>query len=528
MKYNTLTSIHKFITLTSITLLILCGCKSRQSVIQSNERSIVVVFENDVHCGIDGYARMAGLRDAISDTAWVAMVSSGDYLQGGTAGAISTGQYITDIMKTMGYDAITLGNHEFDFGIPRMLELLLSVQLPVTCTNLYDLNTGSRVFPSYIMKTIGTKKVAFVGATTTSTLETESYAFFDKAGGQHYDLCEKDIYSLIQRAVDDARHDGADYVIVIGHLGEVPSVPGIDCDSHTLVATTRGIDAVLDGHSHSVIECDRVANLDGKLIPISETGTKFENVGKLVISPSGNISTHLIPTKDLTRENALVRHVTDSIKNIMAELINRPVCHNDYDLNILDANGRQQVRYAETNSGDIVCDAFLSVCDADVAMTNGGGIRTNLSPGDKTYGDIVDMLPYDNTLNIVEVTGAHLLDLLETCCQLSPLEDGSFPQVAGISFTLDTNSKPRISNLCVLDKVAGQYNPIDLNATYTIVTTDFCISGGGFHNKLRGAKVVKENICHYNDALINFIINDLGGKIPERYAKPQGRITVLP
>lgn len=522
MKYTSKTGIHKAITLAVITLLAVCGCKSRQSVILPKEKSIVIVFENDAHCGIEGYARMAGLRDAVADTAWVAMVSSGDYLQGGTAGAISNGQYIADIMRVMGYDAVTLGNHEFDFGVPRMLELLRSAQLPVTCANLYDVNTGNRMFPSYVMKTIGTKKIAFVGATTTSTLYTESYAFFDKAGKQHYDLSEKDIYSRVQRAVDDARHEGADYVIVIGHLGEVPNT--YNCDSHGLIASTRGIDALLDGHTHSIVECDRVANLDGKLIPVSETGTKFENVGKLVISPSGSISTHLVPAKELTRENALVRHVTDSINSLMAELVNRPVCHNDYDLNILDADGRQQVRYAETNSGDIVCDAFLSTCDADVALTNGGGIRSELSPGEKTYGDIVAMLPYDNNLCVVEVTGAQLLDLLDTCCQLSPVEDGSFPQVSGISFTLYPGNKPCVLDLRVLDKKSGKYLPVDLSRTYTIVTTDFCISGGGFYNKLRGAKVVKEGICKYNDALVNFITKELGGRIPERYAKPQGRI----
>lgn len=503
----------------------MASCKSRQMVqTKSPERSIVILYDNDVHCGIEGYARMAGLRDAVRDTAWCALVSSGDYLQGGTAGAISKGQYIADIMRNMNYDAATLGNHEFDYSVPRMMELIASAKLPVTCANLYNTASGKRVFPSYIMKTYGNRKVAFIGATTTGTLYTESYAFYDENGGQMYDLSEKDVYKHIQKAADDARADGADYVIVLAHLGETPNT--LNCDSHGLVAATRGIDAVLDGHTHSVIECAYVENLDGKKIPVTQTGTKFQHVGKLLIDNKGNFTPHLIPLSEIKQENSTVKATTDSIVAEMSVLTDRPVCHSDYPLRILNEEGKQLVRMAETNAGDLVTDAYRALSKADIAITNGGGIRTELPAGDLKYGDIVSLLPYDNYLCVVEISGAELLDLLEACCKDTPVENGNFPQSSGMSFTINTKASPRVSDLKVLDGATGEYLPVIADKKYSLATIDYCITGGGLEAKLRNAKMLKENICRYNDALVTYVTEILGGKIPERYAEPQGRITI--
>lgn len=508
-----------------LTVACLTGCKTRQLVAnQPVDRSIVILYDNDVHCGIEGYAKMAGLRDAVSDTAWTALVSSGDYLQGGTAGAISKGQYIADIMKEMGYDAVTLGNHEFDYAVPRLMELVGFANLPVTCANLYDKRNDKVVFAPFIMKTYGSKKVAFVGAVTTSTLYTEAYAFYDEQENSVYHLCEPDVYTKVQNAVDEAHRQGADYVVVLSHFGESKNT--LNCDSHGLVAATRGIDVVLDGHTHSVIEHDYVANLDGKMIPVTQTGTKFENVGKLVISNTGQISTHLVPIKHITTENVRVKAVTDSINGLMEVLTKRPVCHSEYDLSILDNEGRQQVRYAETNSGDLVADAYISITGADVAISNGGGIRSGLKAGDLTYGDILGMLPYDNYLYVVEVSGEELLGVLEACCQFSPEENGDFPQVSGMSFHITQGGKPCVSELKIMDKASGEYVPVDLNRKYQLATIDYCITGGGLQSKLRNVKVLKESICRYNDALITYVTETLGGKIPERYAKPQGRIFI--
>lgn len=503
--------------------MLVTGCRTQRSALQGREKSIVILYENDVHCGIDGYAKIAGIRDMIADTAWTATVNSGDYLQGGTAGAISKGQYIIDIMKHVGYDAVTLGNHEFDYKIPRMFKLLKGLHAPVTCVNLYRVSTGKRVYASYVMKKMGGKKVAFIGATTPTTLETESYAFYDDMGNSSYDLREKDVYQLVQEAVDEVRRKGADYVVMLTHLGEDPNAMNVD--SHGMIASTRGIDVVLDGHTHSVIPTDKVKNLDGKWVPISQTGTQFANVGKLVIMPNGQITTSLLPLADIHYSNAAVLEATKKVKAQMEAVTGKLICKSDVPLRILDENGKQQVRMGETNAGDIVADAFRIMTGADIAMTNGGGIRTQLNAGQLTYGDIVSLLPYDNYLCTVEVTGEKILELLQANTSLLPYEDGQFPQVSGIKFTAVAKNHT-VKDVEVLNAQTGKYEPLDRQKLYTLSTTDYCITGGGFHNVLRDAKIVKDAVMLYNDALVEFVTKNLGGHIGKEYAEPQGRIRV--
>ena len=320
------------------------------------DRSIVVLYENDVHCAVDGYAKLAGLRDAIADTAHVVLVSNGDYVQGMTVGAISKGQYVVDIMQTMGYDAITLGNHEYDYGMERMFQLLRQVPAPIVCANLYDMKNEHLVYAPYVIKRVGNKKIAFVGASTPTSMETEAYAFRDDEGKTIYDLQIESIPTMVQKAVDEARRAGADYVILDSHLGEEPT--DRNSDSHYVVANTTGIDIVLDGHSHAVIVADTVMNKAGKPIVVTQTGTKFANVGKLVITPDGKMTTSLIPIESVTEKNAYVAQVTDSIHALLNEQTSRVICQSEVPLRILDDEGHEIARMGETNAGDIVTDAY--------------------------------------------------------------------------------------------------------------------------------------------------------------------------
>lgn len=504
------------------------GCKTSKNyntTTYEKQKSIVVIYDNDVHCGIDGYPKMAGLRDAISDTAFTALVSSGDFLQGGTTGALSHGQYIVDIMKTMNYDAITLGNHEFDYGVPAMLKLLEQVDAHVACVNFRDMN-GKRIYEPYVMKQMGNKKVAFIGAVTPTAMATEAYSFFDKDDNQIYDLAQEEVYQMVQEQVNEARKAGADYVIMITHLGEDKN--SMNVDSHGLVEATNGIDIVLDGHSHSVIPHDTVYNKDGKPIIVTQTGTKLANIGKLVISPDGKFTTELIPMEKCTHVSAKVQHATDSINNLMSVLVNRKICKLDYDLRILDENGKQAVRREETNAGDIVTDAYRAITGAEIAITNGGGIRSQAKAGDLTYGDVIAFLPYDNYVSVVEVSGSQLLDVLETCTSFIPVEDGDFPQVSGLKFTVHTSRKTnRVTDLVILNKKTNEYEPVDLNRTYQLATIDYCITGGGLRSKLKKNNVIKPSIMIYNECLIQYIVEHLNGHIGEEYATPQGRITIL-
>ncbi|MCQ2197555.1 MAG: bifunctional metallophosphatase/5'-nucleotidase [Bacteroidaceae bacterium] len=515
-----------FSTLLGLTLM---SCHTTQNVrtdkvAKTQDKTIVVLFENDAHCNIDGYQKMAGMRDAIQDTAYCCLVSSGDYLQGGTAGAISNGQYIADIMRNMNYTAITLGNHEFDFGMARMKEIMKDINAPVTCCNLFDMK-GKREYANYVMKQLGPTKVAFVGVTTPTTLYTEAYSFFDKNDVQTHELREKTLVNEVQTAVDEARKAGADYVIVLSHVGEDDNL--CHSVSHDIVKRTRGIDAVLDGHTHSVVPEVKVNNLDGMPVVIAQTGTKFANIGKLTLRKGGIIHTQMLPVKGINNVNARIKEVTDSIKTVYNAKVNREICQSDVDINILDEVGKQAVRLRETNAGDLCADAYRYVTGAQIAISNGGGIRTSLKAGKVTYGDVIALLPYENYVEVLEVSGQKIIDVLNACTSFLPVENGDFPQVSGIQFTIDMNAEKRVKDVKVFDKVSNNYLPIDPNATYSLGTIDYCVTGGGLQKMLKNEKVVKQNIMLYSEALIEYVTKALNGHITRDYENPQGRITII-
>lgn len=515
-----------FLTLMAIALL--CGCySSRNTQTASNlkQKSIVILYENDVHCGIEGYAKIAGLRDAIlqSDTAYAAIVSCGDYLQGGSSGAISQGQYIVDIMRNVGYTAVTLGNHEFDYSTPHMKELMPQINAPVVCANFFDAGSTTPVYAPYIIRQYGPKRVAFIGVCTPETMRAESYSFYDEKGNQLYDLRPNTIYRVIQQAVINARGEGADYVILLSHVGEQTSEMNID--SHQLVAATRGIDFVLDGHSHSTIPFNEVKNLDGKMVKITQTGTQFANIGKLLITKDGEISNTLLPTADIPYQNATVIQTTDSVKALLEQVTMRQLATSDYALTILDAAGVRQVRRAETNMADLISDAFRQALNADIALYNGGGIRNNIAAGAITYGDVTNVLPFDNRLCMLEVPGSLLITMLQKCTAAVPEEDGNFPQVSGMRYTIHSVSHT-VSDIEVLDAATGQYVPIDPTKNYSVSTTDY-YSSGGFDGILKDCTLLKNTTILSRDVLADYLEHALGGKLGGTYAKSQGRITIV-
>lgn len=485
------------------------------------QRNIVVLYENDVHCAMDGYAKLAGLRDAIADTADVFLVSNGDYVQGQTVGAISKGQYVVDVMQAMGYDAITLGNHEFDYGMERMFELLRQVPVPVVCCNLHDVRTGRLVYAPYVIKRMGNKRIAFVGVVTPTSMEDEAYAFKDERDSLIYDLQVKDIPELVQRAVDEARKAGADYVILDSHLGEEPTAR--HSDSHTVVANTTGIDIVLDGHSHAVIVADTIMNKVGNPVIVTQTGTKFANIGKLLITPDGKMSVSFIPVESVKERNAYVAEVVDSIHTMLHAQTSRLVCHSEVPLRITDDKGFEAVRVGETNGGDIVTDAFRLVTGSDISVLNSGSIRNEVKAGDLTYGDLLSMLPYDNYIVVAEVKGSTIVAMLNKLMAFLPKPDGQFPQVSGMKFIIH-EKEHRVSDVQVLNSYTQHYEPINLDRVYTVATTKYCVTDGGLYNAFKGCKIKWETKRTYNDIFIEYVTKNLNGHIGQEYAQPQGRM----
>lgn len=485
----------------------------------------MILYENDVHCSIDGYTKLRGLRDAIvrAGTSYVALVSSGDFLQGDLAGALSSGQYIVDIMKHVGYDAITLGNHEFDYGVPRMQKLLPQIGTNIVCANLFEIDATTPMYQPYVIKQYGDKRIAFVGATTPNTMTDEAYAIYDTDGTQLYDLHTNDCYSLVQQAVDKARQEGADYVVVLSHLGEVKSHTGIN--SHELVKSTRGIDVVLDGHSHSVIECDPVANLDNVPVPTTQTGTKFNNVGKLWISPEGKFVTTLIAKEDNPYTNDAITATTNSIKEMMKAVTSEKIATADFDLPAMEGS-TWLVRSQETTIGNLISDAFRTIFDCQIGLINGGGVRSDMKKGDISWGDVIAVQPNDNNLCILQVTGEELMTMLTKSTANCPEADGSFPQVSGMKFTIHTGSHT-VTDVMIQDKGKDTYSPLDLNATYTLCTVDFCYNKGGMYRTLANSKLVSMEPSLSRDALRDYLKDTLKGVVPDRYKNVEGRITII-
>ena len=247
------------------------------------DHDIVVLYTNDVHCGVDDNIGYAGLalykRQMQRETPYVTLVDAGDAIQGAPIGTISDGGYITEIMNKVGYDFAIPGNHEYDYGMDRFLELAGQLACGYTSCNFMNLRTGTTVFAPYRMFTYGDTSVAFVGATTPESFTKSTPAYFQDAGGNYiYGFCEDDsgqgLYNQIQAAADSARGAGADYVILVGHLGENGVTDRWSSDR--IIGNTRGIDAVIDGHSHETVPGKTVKNADGRDIPITQTGTKLK------------------------------------------------------------------------------------------------------------------------------------------------------------------------------------------------------------------------------------------------------------
>lgn len=486
------------------------------------ELPIVILFDNDVHCGIEGYVQFAGLRDAIaaSDTAYCAAVSSGDFIQGGMAGTLSKGQYVIDVINSVGYDAMTLGNHEFDYGSERLFELLDQlVGTTITCVNFTPIGETKSVYAPYVIKQMGPKKVAFVGVLTPSTLLSESAAFYDADGKQIYDLHTDATYQMVQQAVDDARHHGADYVVVLSHLGENRT----NITSQGLIAATTGIDVVLDGHSHSVIPCDTVPNLKGQPVLVTQTGTKMANVGKLVISTDGGISTELISSDSIPYRNERVATVVDSINTINAEFTNRVCGENTQLLTINGPDGKRMVRRGETNLANFITDGMRWIGKSEIALVNGGGIRADLPMGEISYGKLLDVQPFDNELCVARISGSQIWSAIEISCSDLPAENGMIIQTSGLRYEVNLNEDPRVTTVEVLN-AQGKYVPIDLDHEYTVTLSTYMLSQ--YEGVLRNCEIISPSLCSDVESTYNYVTSALKGKVGPEYEQPQGRLKI--
>jgi len=509
-----------------------------------NNDDIVILYENDVHCAVDGYAKIAALKHEISQTVGhVGVVSAGDFVQGSSLGAISQGEYIANLMNLVGYDALTLGNHEFDYKIPRLLELTAMMNTKPVCSNFQKIGESDTVFDAYSIVSYGDVDIAYIGITTPDTLTSSSPAQFKGDNDEYvYTFHGDDLYDTVQKNIDDAEAAGADYIIALAHLGTEDVYE--QWSAQTVVANTEGFDVVIDGHSHSVAEKLIVKDKLGNDVVVTSTGTKFANIGKLTIS-DGDIKTELISTESYTKTDSTVVAYIEQINEEYAALGDRKIGVSEVDLTTVDENGNRLVRHTETNLGDFCADAFRVVTGADIGFINGGGLRADMSAGDVTFNDILSVFPFNNRVCVIEATGRQIVDMLELGVMHYPDEDGSFQHVSGITFDLNKSVPTsvklddnmvfisvegdyRVTNVKVLNKSTGKYEPIDFDKTYTLSSHNYLLlDQGGGASMFKNAKVVSDSGMLDVELLEVYITEHLGGVIGDEYKESQGRINVI-
>lgn len=512
-------------------LLLLFSACNRDNIPQRivlPDKPLVILYDNDVHCGndADGYAQVAGLRNAVagSDTAYCLLVSAGDYLQGGVMGTLSKGEGLVDIINSCRYDALCLGNHEFDYKYPRLLELIGMLNTSVTCCNLTKIGVDSPEFASYVMVTLPNKesKIAFVGVITPDVITSESFAFKDEDGNIGYSANTDKIADMVQASVDKARMEGAAYVIVLSHLGETSS----QMSSRQLISKTNGIDAVLDGHTHSVIETEMVENRDGKKIILSQTGTKFANLGNLHISKDGVLTNGLIPIADIQNCDNNVLLVVDSVQSSISGITSQVLGTSDYTLTIYDEKGNRIVRKRETNASNFVADALRFVGESEVGITNGGSVRTDVPAGDVTYQNLIDLSPFGNDVITARVIGRDILNILNEGTEgaQNDKECSLFPCVSGMKYVIEMQGDTRVfpEKIQILDPETGQYELLDLDRSYSVGSTSYFFES---LKCLSGYEIVESGKANDYEALNIYMTDGLQGHIGEEYQATQGRIT---
>ncbi|MDD3412941.1 MAG: bifunctional UDP-sugar hydrolase/5'-nucleotidase [Lachnospiraceae bacterium] len=523
----------------------LTGCGRAGKAARSAD--IAVLYTGDVHCAVDeniGYAGLAAFQNELeTQGAQVLLVDTGDAIQGGPIGSLTEGSLPIEIMNRMGYCVMALGNHEFDYGQEELHTLSEQAIFPFLSLNFVDEVSKKPIYQPYTIVERDGIKIAFVGVTTPKTITSSRPTYFvDENGNYKYSFLQdesgKALWDATQQIVDSAKEEGADYVIALAHLGiDAAATPYLSTE---LIANTSGIDVVLDGHSHSVVECERVQNKEGKRILLSSTGTGLTHIGYLLIDQDGNLSTGLV--SDYTQKDTDVAIYIDGLKTEFEQQLKQSVATVKDDLVTDDpATSVRIVRSAETNLGNLCADAIRTAASTDVAIMNGGGIRAGIATGEITYGDVLNVFPFGNHLRTIEVTGQQLLDALELSVSMLPEENGGFLQVSGLTFTFHTDIPSPITqddagmftgvdgNRRVQNVLVGG-KPLELNKTYSLAGTDYTLrDGGDGYSMFADCPVLESDVELDFDALLNFLTDDYLENT-DLYAQPygDGRIVAIP
>ena len=521
-----------------------------------DKKDIMILYTSDIHCGIDegfGYAGLEQIRKYEQEKGYeVILVDDGDNIQGDPLGLLTKGDALIDLMNKMGYSVAIPGNHEFDYGVDNFLSLAEKAQFKyISCNFQYK---GENVFDPYVIREIGGRKIGFVGVTTPTTITASKPTLFEDENGEFVysflqDETGEGVYNAVQSAVDNARKEGAEYVIVLGHLGnEEQCRPWTYAD---VISHTNGIDAFLDGHSH---DTDQVImkNKDGKEVPRSACGTKMQHIGWCRIPAEGEVTAGIYSwTLDdsapevLGIENEMSAAVKEA-RGSISKLLEGKIAVSEQEMTIYDPvavdpewGKVRMIRRAETNLGDLCTDAYRFMTGADIALLGGGGIRVSIPAGDVTMKNMYEVFPFGNEICVVQATGQQILDALEWGAAAVPGENGGFMQVSGLSYEIHTY----IDSTCTKDVngmftgVAGERRvknvkvngtPIDPDALYNVAGNDYWfLNGGDGQTAFNGAERVDAGGLLDVQLLVDYLTGELGGVIGKEYSDPTGQDRIV-
>lgn len=503
------------------------------------QQDIIILHTNDMHCGVNDNIGLAGVaqlkKEAQAQTPHVVLVDAGDAVQGAPIGKLSQGEAVVNLMNAVGYDFCVPGNHEFDYGMERFLELAGKQQAGYYSANFLDSRTGRPVLKPYKLMDFDGTKIAFIGATTPATFTSSTPRYFQNAEGQYiYSFCEdgegQRLYRQLQKYVDQARQEGAQYVFLVAHLG-LNGVPP-QWSSESVAQNTEGITAIIDGHSHeSYVRV--VQNKRGQDVLLAQAGTRLNRVGEIRLTAAGTFSAKL-HTLAQGKDEAAVKIISQEME-AYAPLLTQPVGEALVQLYSSDPQtGVRLVRRQECSLADFTADAYQAVLDCDAALVNGGSVRNELKRGSLSYQDILEAFPFGNRCVVLEITGRQLLDCLELGAMRYPEESGGFMQVAGLTYTINS----QIPSSVVLDekgrfvRVAGEYRvsevmikgkPLNVQGKYTVGGTTYVLQNGGDGMTMfKDARLVQDSGISDTDVILEYLQNHLNAVIDERYAAPYG------
>ena len=535
-----------------------------------SQDGVVVFYTNDVHTYIDNsytvdeesgqeapalrYSTVAALKASVPGSL---LVDAGDHVQGTAYGSMDKGATIIELMNAAGYDLATLGNHEFDYGMEGAMAAIEAADFPYVSCNFYHEENGvagDPVLDAYQVFDVDGVKVAFVGVTTPESFTKSTPAYFqDDEGNYIYGIAGGEdgsaLYEAVQTAIDAAAKE-ADYVIGLGHLGvDASSQPWT---SKEVIANTTGLDAFIDGHSHSTVAMETVADKAGEDVVLTQTGSYLSNVGKLTIAADGTITTELLGIGDLAdlTPDADVQAMEDAWISEIETQLGQVVGSFADEMTNYDGETRL-VRSQETNVGDFCADALYYLfdnmgLDVDVAVMNGGGIRNTTTTGEISYLTCKEIHTFGNVACLQTVTGQQILDALEWGAKdVGVAENGGFLQVSGLKYTINTaipstvqadekgvwtgapTGDYRVTDVQVLNSETGTYEPLDLTATYNLAGYNYTLRdlGDGFA-MFEGAVNVLDYVMEDYMVLANYVQSFEDGVVTG-YAEPQGRITVV-